>query len=95
MLRGRLLGLLHAPGVAGLGVDGAAVQVVRAGGEDVVDVAGVGEGHEPEAARPPGLSVLHHHAVDHLAETPEVAQQGLLRRVPAREKKFVKEKNVE
>ena len=39
MLRGRLLRLLRAAGVARLGVDGAAVQVVGARGQHGVNVA--------------------------------------------------------
>ena len=82
MLRSRLLGLLQAARVARLGVDGAAVQVVRAGGDHGINVARVGEGDKSEAPRAARLGVLHDDTVDDLAETCEVAEERLLGRVP-------------
>ena len=59
VLRDRLFGLLQAAGVAGLRVDGAAVQVVRAGGQHGINIRGIGECDEPETPRAARLGVLH------------------------------------
>ena len=78
----RLFWFLLTSWVAGLRVDGPAVQRVRPRGEDGVDLARVLEGHEPEPPRPPRLGVLHHHTVDDLAETTKVPQQRILSGIP-------------
>ena len=82
-----LFRLLQAAGVAGLGVDGAPVEVVRAARDHLFDVFRVGERDEAEPPRAARLRVLHHDAVDDLAETGEVAKEGLLSRVPTEQKK--------
>jgi len=77
-----LLRFLQGARIARLGVDGAAVERVRSVRQHVVDVGGIGKGHEAKAARPAALVVLHHHAVDDVPEAAEVARQVLLRRLP-------------
>ena len=66
------LWLLLTSWVAALGVDRPPVQVVRARGEDRVDIARIREGDEAEAPGAARVRVLHDHTVDDLAEATEV-----------------------
>ena len=74
MLVARFLWLLHAPRIARFGVDGSAVEVVGAGGEDSVDVVRVLERDKAKAPGTTRFAVLHDDAVDDAAKTFEISQ---------------------